>query len=281
MKRFHRYLGCIFGRCSYKGVATRSAFTLIELLVVIAIIAILAALLLPALNRAKSAADTAACKSNLRQIGIALMSYVNDNGAVYPRYAQSIGDHYWYDELQPYIGYAWPRPRAVVPTNKPPSVYVCPSFARLPEGDWWGFQYGYNVNGAAVPLWKGWGLGIGGEAMNDNLAAPGGYRANRESEVLRPSDMFGFGDGMIVPFPGGTLGVSEDLDILLRFPLDASDLGWTKYEPLQRKRHSSKFNIWFCDGHVENLRFQTLVSRDDDKLRRWNNDNLPHRQLVQ
>src|SRR5438105_15243054 len=57
----------------------RSGFTLVELLVVIGIIAILIAILLPALNRARNQAKAAVCLANLRQIGQAMVMYVNQN----------------------------------------------------------------------------------------------------------------------------------------------------------------------------------------------------------
>lgn len=62
----------------------KKAFTLIELLVVIAIIAILAAILFPVFAQAKSAAKKSVCLSNLRQVGIGMIMYLNDNDDVYP-----------------------------------------------------------------------------------------------------------------------------------------------------------------------------------------------------
>lgn len=62
----------------------RHAFTLVELLVVIGIIAVLVAMLLPALSKARDQANTVACMSNLRQMGIALHSYVNSNKGMLP-----------------------------------------------------------------------------------------------------------------------------------------------------------------------------------------------------
>jgi prepilin-type N-terminal cleavage/methylation domain-containing protein len=113
--------------------SVRAAFTLIELLVVIAIIAILAGMLLPALARAKTKANTARCISNLRQAGIAMEMYTSDNTDKYP-----------------FSGRGWPHMPFVdllklldpyVSTNNR-SFYLCPADKPPP----WNFAW-TKVNG--------------------------------------------------------------------------------------------------------------------------------------
>jgi prepilin-type N-terminal cleavage/methylation domain-containing protein/prepilin-type processing-associated H-X9-DG protein len=72
---------------------TGRAFTLVELLVVIGIIAVLIAILLPALNRARIAANTVKCASNLHQVGIGLAAYVSTNKGVLPASYTYVGQY--------------------------------------------------------------------------------------------------------------------------------------------------------------------------------------------
>lgn len=80
------------------------AFTLIELLTVIAIIGILAAILIPTVGRVRDSAKDAACKSNLRQIGMAAQVYANDQNGFFPPSITRNDTVLWEQHLRPYLG---------------------------------------------------------------------------------------------------------------------------------------------------------------------------------
>jgi len=91
----------------------RRAFTLIELLVVIAIIAILAAILFPVFAKAREKARQSSCQSNLKQLAIGIMQYVQDYDETYPGRNSYDEPHSWRVNVQPYL--------------KSAQVFSCPS----------------------------------------------------------------------------------------------------------------------------------------------------------
>src|SRR5687767_338821 len=87
----------------------RKGFTLVELLVVIGIIALLISMLLPALNKARQSANTVACASNMRQVGMMFRMYANENkdrlppGHIDPATATAGSSWTWHDYMDKYL----------------------------------------------------------------------------------------------------------------------------------------------------------------------------------
>jgi prepilin-type N-terminal cleavage/methylation domain-containing protein/prepilin-type processing-associated H-X9-DG protein len=119
---------------------SESAFTLIELLVVIAIIAVLAALLLPALGKAKSKARAVSCVNNLKQWSLATVLFAGDHQGLLPKDGSASGSSTtsgWYIDLPKAMGIApynemeWRTNAAIDPGR---SVWICPANTRRSNG---------------------------------------------------------------------------------------------------------------------------------------------------
>jgi prepilin-type N-terminal cleavage/methylation domain-containing protein/prepilin-type processing-associated H-X9-DG protein len=245
---------------------TKRGFTLIELLVVIAIIAILAAMLLPALAKAKQKASSAACLSNLRQWGLALNMYLDDNRNVFPlpkiatatpgssgynentpgwsNFAEfhdaGQGDSAWFNALPPYVGAKalWEIAASSASSSfvSGRKIFDCPAVTQpseFPDPNRVVFNYGMNPKG------------------NTGMDAGIVYGLNFKSTMVRNPSAF--------VFMGDNRARSTDLPY---YGTPTKEVGvqhcWVKQFSA---RHNVGGNLMFADGHAAHFKY-TYVCAD-------------------
>src|SRR5262249_32615620 len=136
----------------------RSGFTLIELLVVIAIIAILAAILFPVFAQARDKARQTTCLSNQKQIGLAMMQYVQDYDQTWPCQLPNPGNANvaWDGAPLMNTGLAGQNPYnykdRILPYSKSEQIWLCPT--NIPNGTWKVTPpaIGYHMNGNLITV---------------------------------------------------------------------------------------------------------------------------------
>lgn len=225
------------------------AFTLIELLVVIAIIAILAAILFPVFAQAKEAAKRSACLSNTKQIGVALLMYLNDNDDTTPSlYSDTKTGGMMVDTFQ-----------LLQPYSKNQDVFLCPDRSdhspKCSTPTYPGMVGAPTTSDRCIGYGYNWGFmpWAGGALFGPEITTPDGLYfvepGVSASIIDKVADVAAFGDtynyARFTMSPVGSI-------------LDINSMSSGKPAAMKNSglRHGGMFTFTYCDGHAKSLAFK-------------------------
>lgn len=208
----------------------RKAFTLIELLIVIAIIALLAAILFPAFSRARANARRSACQSNLKQIGLAMSQYVQDNDGMMMR-SWTIG----FDQPD---GITWPV--MLIPYTKNENIYECISAGSRMD---WGYDTPthdacWGASNTVAPVFAS----VGGPGARAQALPRVCYGVNTRIHYAYTE---GAMNEAVLTLPAETVAVADSVWI------DAHEGQIARFRRAGAQRHFTGVNVAFQDGHVK------------------------------